>query len=92
MRTYLGVDQTIDYVLETAGDVSRVVLLGDYAKGLDSGEIDVLIEGEKIDSAYLLRLSRKTEELLNKRITVHFTMPQSNSACIVLYDKNDHIL
>lgn len=92
VRTYLGVDQTIDYVLEKAGDVSRVVLLGDYAKGLDSGVIDVLIEGEKIDSAYLLQLSRKTEELLKKRIIVHFTMPQSNSACIVLYDKNDHIL
>ena len=92
VRTYLGVDQTIDYVLEKAGDVSRVVLLGDYAKGLDSGVIDVLIEGEKIDSAYLLQLSRKTEELLKKRIIVHFTMPQSNSACIVLYDKNDLIL
>lgn len=89
VRTYLGVDQTIDQVLDKVGDVSRVALLGDYANGVDSGTIEVLVEGAKVDSAYLLQLSHKAEQMLGKTIILYFEIPASNKQQIVLYDKSD---
>ncbi|MGO3655367.1 MAG: winged helix-turn-helix domain-containing protein [Sphingobacterium sp.] len=89
VRAYLGVDQTIDHILDKAGVVSRVALLGDYANAVDSGTIEVLVEGSEIDSAYLLQLSHKAEQMLGKTIILYFEIPEFNKQQIVLYDKSD---
>ena len=89
VRTFLGIDQAVDYVLSRTGDVDQVVLLGDYAKGIDSGVIEVLIIGNTIDSAYLLQLSGKTEKLLGKRIKIHLEKPNEVNGQIILYQKEN---
>ena len=89
VRTFLGLDQAIDYVLNRTGDVHQVALLGDYANGIDSGTIEILITGENIDSAYLLRLSGKTEKLLFKNIKIYLEMPKGVSGQIILYQKGN---
>lgn len=89
IRTFLGIDQAIDYVLDRAGDVHQVALLGDYANGIDSGTIEVLITGEDIDSAYLLQLSGKTEKLLGKNIKIYLEKPRQVNQQIILYQKEN---
>ena len=89
VRTYLGIDYAIDQVLERAGDIELVALLGDYAKGLDSGSIEILVSGRRIDSAYLLQLSEKTEKLLDKQIILHFKRPKQMLQHIILYQKEE---
>jgi hypothetical protein len=42
-------------------------LIGDYAKGKDSGIIDVILVG-KIDKAYLTELIEKAEDLVQRKI------------------------
>lgn len=59
VRTFLGIDHAIDHVLEKTGDVEQVSLLGDYANGVDSGTIEVLITGKNIESANYCRLAAK---------------------------------
>ena len=89
VRTFLGIDQAIDYVLDRTGDVHQVALLGDYANGIDSGTIEILITGEDIDSAYLLQLSGKTEKLLGKNIKIYLEKLGQMSGQIVLYQKEN---
>ncbi|MGX1639414.1 ArsR family transcriptional regulator [Sphingobacterium sp. NPDC055431] len=89
VRTFLGIDQAIDYVLDRTGDVHQVALLGDYANGIDSGTIEILITGENIDSAYLLQLSGKTEKLLDKKIILYLDKPEEATQQIILYQKED---
>jgi len=90
VRTFLGIDQAIDQVLDRAGDIEEVALLGDYAKGMDSGTIEILVTGNKIDSAYLLQLSGKTEKLLNKKIILYLDKPEGTTQQIILYKKEEN--
>lgn len=89
VRTFLGIDQAIDYVLDRTGDVHQVALLGDYANGIDSGTIEILITGKDIDSAYLLQLSGKTEKLLGKNIKIYLEKPEQVNEQIILYQKEN---
>lgn len=87
VRTFLGIDQAIDRVLERTGDVEQVSLLGDYANGVDSGVIEILVTGKEIDSAYLLQVSGKTEKLLGKKIIIYLEKPKEVNGQIILYQK-----
>ena len=50
-----GLDSIIEWVIQRLGDVENAYLIGDYAKGRDSGIIDVILVG-KVDKAYLTEL------------------------------------
>lgn len=89
VRTYLGFDQAVDQVLQRAGEVSLVSLLGDYAKGIDSGTIELLVMGDKLDKAYLLQLSAKMEQLLGKNIQLYFDRDEEIVQQIILYQQDD---
>src|SRR5690606_35107200 len=56
---FLGIDKFVDRVFERTGDVEEVALLGDYAKGIDSGHLEVLVMGEKLDKDYLEEVAEK---------------------------------
>lgn len=85
---FLGIDQVIEQVLERAGDVEQVVLFGDYAVGVNSGHIEVLVTGKDIDSAYLLQAAGKAEKLLNKRVSLYLEAPGQIKTKIILYQKD----
>ena len=48
VRQHLGIEQILDEVINNIGDVDKLVLLGDYSKGIDSGTIEILIVGKNI--------------------------------------------
>ncbi|UIR55944.1 ArsR family transcriptional regulator [Sphingobacterium sp. SRCM116780] len=85
IHTHLGIDHVLEYILTKAGDVQEISLLGDYAKGLDSGRIDVLILGKDINQAYLLQLADKASEKLNKEVCLNFIGTKENFQRIILY-------
>jgi len=62
----IGLDQIIENVVERLGDVDRVYLIGDFAKGLDSQIIDLIFVGD-IDKTYLLNLVEKVEKLIQRK-------------------------
>ncbi|WP_159730190.1 ArsR family transcriptional regulator [Sphingobacterium sp. 18053] len=84
IHTYLGIDEIVDNILQQAGDIQEVSLVGDYAAGIDSEKIDVLILGENINQAYLLLLADKVGKKLQKTIVLHTTdLPEKHR--IILY-------
>ena len=66
MKT-IGLDQIILNVIERLGDVEKVFLVGDFAKGNDSPVIDLIFIGD-IDKSYLISLVERAEELVKRRI------------------------
>jgi predicted nucleotidyltransferase len=62
-----GLDSIIEWVIQRLGDVENAYLIGDYAKGRDSGIIDVILVG-KVDKAYLTELIEKAEDLVQRKI------------------------
>ena len=91
IHTYLGIDEIVDNILQKAGDIQEVSLIGDYAAGIDSGRIDVLILGENINQAYLLQLADKVEKKLAKKVNVSFEKPAQEQHYISLYTNNSTI-
>lgn len=64
---HIGLDRIIANVIERLGEVSKVFLVGDFSRGIDSPIIDLLFIGN-IDKAYLISLIDKAEEIINRKI------------------------
>jgi len=62
-----GIDSIIESVIERLGSVENAYLIGDYAKGKDSGVIDVVLIGD-IDKNILQELIQKAEDLVSRKI------------------------
>lgn len=88
IHNFLGIEAFVDQVLERAGNVGVVALLGDYAQGLDSGHIEVLVQGENLNLEYLNQAAIKVGTILGKKVTVHSTFSKKTQGMIILYQKN----
>ena len=64
---YVGIDCIVENMVKSLGEVQSAFIIGDYAKGKDSGIIDLILIG-KIDQAILQQLIEKTEKLINRKI------------------------
>jgi len=69
VRKHVGLDEIIEAIVNRIGEVKRVFLIGDYTKGIDSGTIDIVIEGLIINQDYLEQLKPKIENEIQKTIT-----------------------
>ena len=88
---YLGFDHLIDQVVHNLGNVRKAIILGDYAKGKDSGTIELLLVGEAINSDYLDFLIKKTEEKIQRKLRVEvkdFVPPEALSG-LVVFEKEE---
>ncbi|MEW6068850.1 MAG: winged helix-turn-helix domain-containing protein [Nitrospirota bacterium] len=69
VKKYLGIEQLVDNVLTQIGSLKMAFITGDYAKGIDSGIIDLVIVGE-IERGFLQHLLDKAEEMIKRKIRV----------------------
>ena len=67
IRKHIGLDKIVQNVIERLGQVQRVYLLGNFARGLDCDVIDLLFIGD-IDRLYLIELIQKVEKRINRKI------------------------
>jgi predicted nucleotidyltransferase len=66
-------------VIQKLGNVEAVYLVGELARGLDNPIIDLVIVGE-IDKNYLLKLTERAEQLIQKKVRfVSFTKNEFES-------------
>ena len=65
---YVGIDHIIENVVKQLGEVNKVYLLGDFARGCDNGIIDLAFIGTNINRNYLIKLIGKTEKLIKYKI------------------------
>lgn len=74
VRKTIGIDKLIDEVMSSLGEVNAVYILDDYAKGIDSGLIDVLVVGD-IDKSRLDELRRIVEQKVERKVRVMDVTP-----------------
>ena len=67
VKKYLGLDKLAEQILSKLGNVELAFIAGDYARGLDTGIIDLYIIGD-IDKNYLYKLTEKVEKLMDRKI------------------------
>src|SRR5690554_36183 len=56
VRKYLGLDTLVEKVLDRMGSVEQIWLIGQYARGIDSGHIEVVVVGQNLDADYAAQL------------------------------------
>ena len=84
---HLGLEEIVERVLERMGPVQQILLVGDYAKGLDTGIIDIILIGKKLNTEYIDTLENKIEGLINRKVNFYLaTKPTTNQESIVLYE------
>ena len=87
IRQHLGIEEIIDSILNNLGDIRSVALVGDYAKGIDSGLIEVLLLGNKINTEYLKDLIVKVEKKITRKVSFEIVevLPKES---LVIYNNN----
>lgn len=73
IRKHIGIDHIIAQILERMGEVSRIYIIGNYAHGIDSGAIEVVIEGPALDENYIQQLLPKIKNEIHKEVKVQIT-------------------
>ena len=86
---HLGLEDLVEAVLERMGDLEFIVLVGEYAKGIDSGNIEVFLVGKDLNFNYISQLEDKIEDLIGRKVSFYLSSSlPSNQYHIKLYSKN----
>lgn len=67
IKKYIGIDTIIENVISQLGEVEKVYLTGEFAKGLNNNVIDLELVG-KVNTPYLTGLIEKAEPLVKRKI------------------------
>lgn len=65
---YVGLDRITENIVGKIGKLESIYLVGDYARGLDSGIIDLVFIGQDIDRDYLSQVSAKAEKMIDRKL------------------------
>ena len=68
---HLGLEDLVEKVLERMGNVDQIILIGDYAKGNDSGFIEVFLIGKDLNMEYISKLEDKIEDLIGRKVSFY---------------------
>ena len=85
---HLGLEDIVEAVLEKMGSVDKIILVGDYAKGIDSGTIEIFLIGKNLNTEYISNLENKIEKLINRKVCFYLsTSMADNKNSIILFTK-----
>ena len=86
VRQHLGLEEIVETVIDRIGDVDQIALTGEYAKGIDSGNIEIIINGKDVNIDYLDNIKPKIKKKIGR--VVSFLLNQKlESNSIILYKK-----
>ena len=76
---HTGIDQVIERVTESLGNITKVYLIGEMAEGRDSKIIEIVLVGNQIDKDNLSRLCKSVEEMIGRRIQAQIISPEKET-------------
>ena len=74
VKKYVGLDKLAEELASKLGDIQAAYVIGDYAKGNDSGLIDLVLIGQ-VDDEKLKEVTAKTENLIDRKIRILVLAP-----------------
>ena len=86
VRQHLGLEEIVETVIERIGNVEVIALIGDYARGIDSGNIEIIINGSNVNKDYLENITPKIKNKIGREVS--FLLNQKlDSDSIILFQK-----
>ncbi len=70
---HIGLDSIVEMVLERMGKVNEVIVIGDYANGLDTGKIEIIVVGDELNTEYIEQLALKIEKEIKRKVQFYIT-------------------
>ena len=68
---HLGLEDLVATVIERMGNVKKIILIEDYAKGIDSKNIEVVLVGQYLNFEYISQLEQKIEKLIGRKVSFY---------------------
>ena len=69
VKKHLGIEDILETVLKRIGYVQKIMILGDYAEGIDSGHIEILVVGDKINEDYIKEITPRIEKKIKRKVS-----------------------
>ncbi len=86
VRQHLGLEDIVETVIERLGDVDKIALTGEYAKGIDSGNIEIIINGSDVNKDYLELIRPKIKKKIGREVSFLINQKLDLNS-IILYKK-----
>ena len=86
---HLGLEDVVETVLDRIGNVKQIILVGDYAKGNDTGLIEVFLIGHSLNMSYITQLEEKIEKLIKRKVSFYLASKFiADREHIILFNSN----
>jgi hypothetical protein len=86
VHKHLGIEEILESIYDRVGDVKKIIILGDYAKGIDSGLIEVLIVGDNINNEYLDEISPKIQKKINRKVNFFVSDKPLKQKSLIIFE------
>ena len=88
VRQHLGLEEIVETVISRMGDLEIIALTGDYANGIDSGIIEIVVIGNDVNNDYLDNIKIKIKDKISRDVhfIIHNKVPRDG---IILYKKEE---
>ena len=86
VKKHLGIEEILETVYNRTGDVKKIMILGDYAKGIDSGIIEILIIGDNINKKYLDNIAPKIEEKIKRKVNFFVSNKALKDSSMIIFE------
>ena len=87
---HLGLEDIVETVLARMGDVDQIIVIGHYAKGNDTGLIEVFLIGKGLNMDYIAQLEEKIEKLIGRNVSFYLASKFiSNQEHILLFNSKE---
>lgn len=91
IHQHLGLDAIVAMVLERMGEVQKVVIVGEYAKGKDTDVIEVVIVGNDLNESYINQLEGKIGTEIGKNVRF-FVKEYYEGEGVVVYEEESLVI
>lgn len=83
VHQHIGIDAIVELILQRIGTIEKVVVIGDYANGKDSGIIEVVLIGKELDAKYIYNLALKIEIRIKRKIKFYINDYQYGKGLVI---------
>ncbi len=86
IHQHIGLDSIVTAILNRMGEIKKIVVVGDYANGNDTGKIEVVLIGDNINSEYIEKITLKIEKEIKRKVVFN-VMSSYDGSGLVLYNE-----
>lgn len=83
IRHHLGLEQIVSSVIKKLGSVQEIHLIGDYAKGRDTGTIEIILIVQNINEDFLESLQYKLRKIIERTVLFYVNSPIPQNAIVI---------